>query len=239
MNTIRSIRAASIAALLACLPAISAFADTTIVPAAPRYMEPVFLRYAQTPYPTTVVTGATVTMSGNNLDVQLRGIPDIGSTSDDIMLGRFPTGSYTVTLEGRPAGSFTVAPPQQSQPALLYVPPVNYSDLWWDSSQPGWGMSINQGPTNEVFAVWFTYDASGNPVWYTLQPGRWDNTTKYSGTIYRTTGSPFTTSFDPNNLQVKNVGNGILHFSTATTGDFTYTIDGISGQKALQRQPIE
>lgn len=239
MSATRSIRAACVAALLSLLSVASAFAETIIVPAAPRYLEPVFLRIRQTPFPTLAVVGATVTMNGNNLNVRLDGIPDLGSTSDDVMLGRFPAGSYTVTVDGVPAGSFTVAPPERSRPALLYVPPVNYSDLWWNPSEPGWGMSINQGPTNLVFAVWFTYDAAGNPVWYTLQPGRWENTTTYSGTIYRTTGSPFTTPFDPNSLQVKKVGNGFLHFFTASTGDFTYTIDGVGGGKSLQRQPIE
>jgi len=177
-------------------------------------------------------------MTGNDLDVRLDGTSEIGATSDDVMLGRFPAGTYTVTLEGSPAGSFTVAPSARSGPAS-FVPPVNYSDLWWDSSQPGWGMSVNQGPANDVFAVWFVYDASGNPVWYTLQPGRWENTTTYSGAIYRTTGSSFTTTFDPNSVGVQKVGNGFLHFNTASTGDFTYTINGVSGKKSLQRQPIE
>jgi hypothetical protein len=239
MNATRSIRAACAAAVLIFVPAGAALAnELTITPAAPRYMEPVFLRIKQTPFPTFLVLGATVTMTGNNLDVRLDGTSEIGATSDDVMLGRFPAGTYTVTLDGSPAGSFSVAPPARTGPAS-FVPPVNYSDLWWDPSQPGWGMSINQGPTNDVFAVWFTYDAAGKPVWYTLQPGRWENTTTYSGTIYSTTGSPFTTTFDPNALGVQKVGNGFLHFDTASAGDFTYTINGVSGKKSLQRQPIE
>jgi hypothetical protein len=30
-----------------------------------------------------------------------------------------------------------------------------------------------QGPTNLLFAVWFGYDPSGKPTWYTLQSGEW------------------------------------------------------------------
>lgn len=39
---------------------------------------------------------------------------------------------------------------------------------WWDPTRPGHGFEIlNAGET--VFVVWYTYDASERPVWYTAQ----------------------------------------------------------------------
>jgi hypothetical protein len=232
--------AIGIAALLWPLASSALSAEVTVIPAAPRYMEPVFLRIKQTPYPTFSVQGASVAMNGNNLDVRLSGVHDLGSPSDDVMLGRLPAGSYTVSIHGGAAvASFTVASPEQSQPALLWVPMVNYTDLWWNPAQPGWGVSIHQGATNEVFATWYDYDSDGKPVWYTLQPGRWISLTTYTGPIYRTSGPPFGASFDPSRVGITLVGKGSLSFTNATSGTFIYTIDQISGQRSIQRQPIE
>jgi hypothetical protein len=38
------------------------------------------------------------------------------------------------------------------------VPAANYTDLWWNPSESGWGVSIVQHASNKMFAVWFTYD---------------------------------------------------------------------------------
>jgi CubicO group peptidase (beta-lactamase class C family) len=65
----------------------------------------------------------------------------------------------------------------------------NYSGLWWNPDQPGWGLSLaHQGDT--LFPTWYTYGADGRPTWYvggmlTLQDG------SYRGPAYRTTGRRF------------------------------------------------
>ena len=46
----------------------------------------------------------------------------------------------------------------------------NYTDLWWNASQPGWGLNVNhQGET--FFATWFTYDADGAGMWIVMPEG--------------------------------------------------------------------
>jgi hypothetical protein len=100
-------------------------------------------------------------------------------------------------------------------------------------------MSINQGPGNELFAVWFTYDAQGRPMWYTLQAGRWETNTVYSGPIFRTSGAPFSRPNATADLQVEAVGKGALVFPEASKGTFVFTVDGVTTSRALQRQPIE
>ena len=63
--------------------------------------------------------------------------------------------------------------------AAQSVPAANYSDMWWNPAESGWGISIAQhASTNQVFAVWYTYDprepaSSGRfkPLWLVM-PGR-------------------------------------------------------------------
>ena len=42
--------------------------------------------------------------------------------------------------------------------AAQSVPAANYTDMWWNPSESGWGISFAQHASNQVFAVWYTYD---------------------------------------------------------------------------------
>ena len=53
------------------------------------------------------------------------------------------------------------------------TPVATYGDLWWGgAAQNGWGVAISQ-QYRTLFAVWYTYDASGHTVWYVLPGGSW------------------------------------------------------------------
>ncbi len=49
-------------------------------------------------------------------------------------------------------------------PAAAQVRPAHdYTDLWWNPGESGWGISIRQKPpaggaVDALFAVWYTYD---------------------------------------------------------------------------------
>ena len=160
----------------------------------------------------------------------------------DASLGSFPAGTYTVKAnapEGALTTQFTVAPKAAAQ-ADVVLPSVDFTGMWWNPQESGWGMSIFQGPTSQLFAVWFVYDASGAPTWYTLQPGAWIWEQGFSGPLYRTTGPYFVGPFDPSQVKYEQVGSGTLTFTDNARAQFHYTIDGQSmANKALQRQPIE
>ncbi len=115
---------------------------------------------------------------------------------------------------------------------------TDQTDLWWGgTSQNGWGMTImQQGST--LFPIWYTYDPSGKPIWYVMPGGTWTSPLTYSGTLYRTTGSPWIgTTYDPSKLQAFNVGTfGITFNGEAAT--FNYTADGHSGSIPLVREPF-
>jgi hypothetical protein len=234
-----------------CFAASVAAQRVQILPAAPRYMEPVYARIfpdvfsgGQRAY------GAKVSMAGNVISVLLfLPPPDIGVYDNyDVELGRLPSGTYTVQLVGSssPSAQFTVAeaatPPNPQFSQLPAVPAVNYSDIWWNPSESGWGLTIVQGPTNVLFAVWFVYDASGEPTWYTLEPGQATSAglvTTFTGPIYKTNGPYFGGPFDPAQVGTTQAGTGTLQFRHSDSGTFSYTVEGVTGSKAIVRQPIE
>lgn len=226
-------------------PAAAAPITVSVMPASPRYMEPVYVRITPDFATGLNIYGAQVSMNGTAISVRYQSLIEVGPYYYDVMLGRFPQGTYTVTVAG-PAGpvetGFTVAAPAMSSAYPGTVPAVNFTDLWWNPSEPGWGMSITQGPTNEVFAAWFVYDAAGNPTWYTLQPGRWTATNVYSvytGPVYRTTGPYFGGAFDPARVSEVQAGTATLSFRDSSHGELRYTIDGVTGVKPLERMPVE
>ena len=118
------------------------------------------------------------------------------------------------------------------------APAFDYTDLWWNPNESGWGLSITQHATHVIFAAWFTYGADGNPVWYTLPSGTWSSPTTYTGTLYTASGSAANGPFDPGQLTTTPVGTATLSFSDANNGTLSYTVNGVSGSKPITRQPF-
>jgi hypothetical protein len=223
----------------------SAATTVQIIPSNPRYLEPVYARVNAGPFVPALIYGAQATMSGNSITVMYQANPDIGVYDYDVELGRFPAGTYTVQVQGTGGlamTQFTVGPASKSAAFPGTVPAVNFSDLWWNPSESGWGISITQGATNVLFAEWFVYDATGKPVWYTLQRGQWTRTdfmSAYSGPIYKTTGPYFGGPFNAAAVGISLVGTGTLSFRDSSNGTFAYTVEGVTGMKAITRMLIE
>ncbi|MGZ5084935.1 MAG: hypothetical protein ACXWHA_16725, partial [Usitatibacter sp.] len=113
-----------------------------------------------------------------------------------------------------------------------------HADMWWGgSAQNGWGIAVLEQQPN-IFPIWYTYDAAGNPQWFVMPVGTWTSSTTYEGRIYRTTGSPWLGhDYDPNRLHATDAGSFALRFD-GDTARFEYSIDGTSGSIPLVRQPF-
>lgn len=115
---------------------------------------------------------------------------------------------------------------------------TNYQDLWWGAPagfESGWGINFaHEGDT--IFATWFTYEAGGAPLWLSFTAHR-SAPGVYTGTLYRTTGSPFSAMpFDPNATVATPVGTATLSFANGNAGSFSYLYNGVSQTKAITRQ---
>ncbi len=119
------------------------------------------------------------------------------------------------------------------------TPVASYGDLWWGGdSQNGWGVAINQ-QYRTLFVLWYTYDTNGAPAWYVVPGGQWTNATHFTGTAYRTSGSPWLgRAYDASALAATAAGNVTFSFTDPSHAVMTYTIDGITQSKPITRQPF-
>jgi hypothetical protein len=112
----------------------------------------------------------------------------------------------------------------------------NYQALWWNHSESGWGVNITH-QSNTLFATLFTYDAAGQPMWLVMSNGSMTTTGNYSGPLYRTTGPAFNavpfTPIGPSNYT--QVGTMSFAFTGGNAGTMTYTVNGVSVTKQIER----
>lgn len=111
----------------------------------------------------------------------------------------------------------------------------NYGDLWWGgAAENGWGLSITQ-MQSLTFAAWYTYDRSGRATWYVLQSSTWSGET-LTGPILKVSADPLLArDFTVAHTASTTVGNGTLRFTDANHGVFSYTVDGVTQEKAIER----
>lgn len=123
------------------------------------------------------------------------------------------------------------------QPPTTIVPAFDFSDLWWNPQESGWGLNLVQHASSNIFGVMYTYEAPNRPLWLVIPGGTWTSTLQFTGAIYRVTG-PLAHAFDPSKVNVRPVGTATLTFSDRNNGVLTFTLDGASVTKTITRQPF-
>ena len=136
------------------------------------------------------------------------------------------------------------------------TPAANYTDMWWNAAESGWGVSFAQhAGTPQVFAVWYTYDpreesaGRNKPLWIVMPGGTWTSPTTLTGTAYVASGVPFNQSgSSPRNNPVgtftfnfTDAGNGRFSYDIAAPAglapsDPAYNLPTLSGTKSITRQ---
>ena len=53
-------------------------------------------------------------------------------------------------------------------PAVHAAVTNNYSDVWWNPNESGWGVNISQ-QADFLFVSFFVYGPIGQPFWHTAQ----------------------------------------------------------------------
>jgi hypothetical protein len=111
---------------------------------------------------------------------------------------------------------------------------ANYTDLWWNPAESGWGINVaHEGDT--LFAAWYTYNLDGTPLFLvaTMQKS---GAATYAGDLYRATGPAGTA------MQAAKVGTATLAFASGNAGTLGYSaqLPGMTapaaGTKAITRQ---
>ena len=137
------------------------------------------------------------------------------------------------------------------QAAAQSIPATDYTDLWdnsWSGApgtnpnpgcpggESGWGVTFTQHTSNQLQAIWFTYDprqpdgstGSFKPYWIVMPGGTWTTPTSITGDAYVTLGTPFSQPWGFGGtkppLPVTKVGSFTFTFSDNRTGTFTYNV---------------
>ena len=117
---------------------------------------------------------------------------------------------------------------------------TDYTDLWWNPLESGWGLGITQ-QGNTLFLTWFVYDEAGRPSWLVASNCALKAAGNgCTGALYRTNGPlgpvPGPAGFDAAALRVTQVGTVDVAFEGANNGTITWTVDGRSGSRPITRQ---
>jgi hypothetical protein len=142
---------------------------------------------------------------------------------------RFPLSPTLVTKDLVPQ-DFTGEAPSPLQ---------GVADMWWGGpAQNGWGVAILE-QFGGLFAVWFTYDGDGKPTWFVMPGGEWRDASTYVGTMYRTSGSPWTNAtYDSYRLRVGAVGPYTLKFLDTNNAILEISVEGVARTLPITRQPF-
>lgn len=119
---------------------------------------------------------------------------------------------------------------------------ADYSDLWWNPDESGWGIAVSQ-QYDKIFASWYVYDDGGNSLWVVLPDSTFsydrDGTARFRGELYTTTGPSSDRPFDPALVKVTHVGFATLLFSSRTEGVIVYNAFGKPDvTRRITRQPF-
>jgi len=114
---------------------------------------------------------------------------------------------------------------------------TDHSDLWWITSESGWGVQFVQRGSI-IFITLFVYDAANNPTWYTATLTYAGNLV-WSGDLIATNGPWFgAVPFDPGAVTRRKVGTMTWAAIDVNDGTLTYSVDGVNAIKRLTRQFI-
>lgn len=129
---------------------------------------------------------------------------------------------------------FGVLPTCSYQPGASGTGLTNYTDMWWNPEESGWGLTLtHQGDT--AFAAWYVYNSAGKPTWFVSTLARQDAKT-YTGTVSETTGPWWATlPWDSKLVTEKTVGIATYAAIDGMRGAFSWTANGASASKQVTR----
>jgi hypothetical protein len=113
--------------------------------------------------------------------------PAVGSATLTFLNFNQATFDYSINgIAGRKSISKVAFGPLAS---ALSTSQVWEGDLWWGGvAQNGWGMALLK-QYDTLFALWYTYDANGDPTWFVMPAITWYRDNIMQGTVYRPEGS--------------------------------------------------
>jgi hypothetical protein len=117
---------------------------------------------------------------------------------------------------------------------------TDFTDLWWIPAENGWGVNIIQ-QQDILFATLFVYGQNNAPIWFVASGAQYQGIVNgqftFTGPLYQTSGPYFgANSFSANSVTNRQVGSFTFRTPSANNATITYTVDGVTVTKNVERQ---
>jgi hypothetical protein len=124
-------------------------------------------------------------------------------------------------------------------PVAQSVPPTeNFSDHWWSSSEPGWGVGIAQ-QDRTLFVTFLVYGMDSKPTWYTAvltaPPDPLAPAPIFEGDVTATNGPWFGSPPTSTDVTSRKAGTAKFTPASSRTATLAYTVDGVAVTKEITR----
>lgn len=114
---------------------------------------------------------------------------------------------------------------------------TNYTDLWWNPAESGWGLNIDhQG--DALYLAWYTYGSDSRALWMIAAPLQKQPDGSFTGNVVRAAaGTPYAeiAGAPATSFPLPTVGTATVRFTDGERGSFTYTVDGITRTRPIER----
>jgi hypothetical protein len=116
---------------------------------------------------------------------------------------------------------------------------VDFTDMWWNAAEAGWGLNVIQ-QNEKLFVTFFVYGPDNTARWYVgssvaAASPQLETAVRFSGALYQTTGPWFGGPFSTAASGVREVGSVTLTFDGVASGTLAYVIDGTVVTKQITR----
>jgi len=123
-----------------------------------------------------------------------------------------------------------------SMPASATTYSIDYTDIWFNPAESGWGVNLIQQYDN-IFVTLFVYGADNSNRWF-VAPNLVSSNggSVFTSQLYQTQGPFFGNAWNAAQYSPTAVGSMTLNFSTPYAGTLQYTVNGVNVTKQIQRQ---
>lgn len=116
---------------------------------------------------------------------------------------------------------------------------TDVTDLWWNPAESGWGVNVIQ-QNSIAFATFFVYDADSRAHWYVASAmgatAASSTGITFQGDLFESNGPYYGVQFNVSAVGRQRVGTATLQVTFPGDGMLTYTVNGVTVSKAVQRQ---